>query len=106
MGKMIEVEIIECGKFFMKGKILNQDQVLELKSEVSIAKNLINLEEASSNDCCGGSCSCEHEDETEEEKTIVQSNKYFGSKFAYYALLGLSLAYLTTFTWKFFIRNK
>jgi hypothetical protein len=37
MGKMIEVEIIECGKFFMKGKILNQDQVLELKSEVSIA---------------------------------------------------------------------
>ena len=103
MGKMIEVEIIECGKFFMKGKILNQDQVLALKSEVSIAKkNVINLEETKSNDCCGGSCSCEHE----EEETVVESNKYFGSRFAYYALFGLSLAYLTTFTWKVFIRNK
>ena len=105
MGKIIEVEIIECGKFFMKGKILNQDQVLALKSEISIVKNVINLEEASSNDCCGGSCSCEHEDE-KEEVIEVQSNKYFGSKFAYYALFGLSLAYLTTFTWKVFIRNK
>jgi hypothetical protein len=37
---------------------------------------------------------------------LNSSNKYFGSKFAYYALFGLSLAYLITFTWKFFIRNK
>ena len=109
MGKMIEVEIIECGKFFMKGKILNKDQVLSTLVDKPIVKKISNGKVVSTNnDCCGGSCSCEHDEQLEvvhNEKEIVE-NHYINSKVTYYAIFALSLAYLTRFTWKYLIKNK
>ena len=95
MGKMFEVEIIENGKFFMKGKIINKEEVLAAKVE---KKPIIKIE-ANNSECCGGSCSCEHGDD-------ATTNTFFNSKITYYAVFALSIAYLTRFTWKYFVQNK
>jgi hypothetical protein len=104
MGKMFEVEVVECGKFFMKGKILNQDKVLSSIIEKPIISRKIGKLQAYSNGntCCDDSCgSCD----TEELVLETKSNKIF-NKLAYGALVALSVAFLSRITWKNFIQNK
>lgn len=112
MGQMIEVEIIECEKFSMKGKILNQDKLSLDRPIIKPTNGLRNLNQLNKNktnsssnketSCCNNqTCECENESSSsccssENHKTkSAELNSYFQT-FAYGALIALSI----TFIWR------
>jgi hypothetical protein len=83
MGKMIEVEIIDCEKFSMKGKVIDQVDfkyplrtVQFKKGEVTGISNLTTKDPNNNNDkstCCG-SCNCGDDSHPETETESTNNN--------------------------------
>lgn len=71
MGKMIEVEIIECGKHSMKAKIIRDTLDYPLRpigskrGDITGLKEMSDLNNNENNISCCGSCDCSEEKEVE-----------------------------------------
>lgn len=105
IGKLVQVEIIECTKFSMIGKIVddldkfqNQVAIKYRKGEITgLINNKTNLkqQDQNNNDCCsGGSCGdssssscCSNEIVVE---NLLKDQSYFNEKLRHYALVTLS----------------
>jgi len=106
MGKLVQVEVIECTKFSMIGKIAddldkfqNQVAIKYRKGEITgLINNKTNLKQKdqNNNDCCGGgggSCGdsssscCSNEIVVE---NLLKDQSYFNEKLRHYALVTLS----------------
>lgn len=93
MGNVCEVEIIECGKYFMKGKLV-EDKPITVIEKPQMKTSLTGGCCGSANGCCGSS-----------NKENVQTNSLKWQNIAYYGLYALSLAFVLKKSWEFLTRK-
>jgi len=110
MGNICEIEIMECGKYFMKGRLVSEDSIIRIEKPVAMKPGQVTgrLEsirnsEAKTNGECGGcdedSCSTA---ETRNEKSNGGLDLY---DYAYGALIGLSVLFIARVSWRFFMQR-
>jgi hypothetical protein len=93
MGNVCEVEIIECGKYFMKGKLVGDQAITKIEKPIMI-RSMAEGCCGSTSGCCGSS-----------NEVINETNAFKWQNYAYYGLYGLSLAFVLKKSWEFLTRK-
>ena len=103
MGNCCEVEIVECGKYFMKGKLVSEDSIIKIAKPLPAKQGQVTgelVKTSGEDSCCGddGDSCCGSGSETKKKKGIDFYDIAYGS------LICLSLLFIGRLAWRNFKR--